>query len=72
MTELIERPEVVGWIIWRDGLKPLWGTDGPQVFTDYDEAQAARRLLDVVSAVTLVRYEELRRRFDPGRGSGHN
>jgi len=71
MTEIIEG-QVVGWIVWRDGLRPLWDTDGPKVFTDYQEALAARRLLDAVSAVTQARYEELTRRFDPGRGSGHN
>jgi len=71
MSEVIEGL-VIGWVVWRDGLKPLWDTDGPKLFTDYQEAQAARRLLDAVSAVTQARLEELQRRFDPGRGSGHN
>ena len=71
MSETIEEldieAQVIGWVVWRDGLKPLWDTDGPKVFTDYQEAQAARRLLDVVSPMTQARYDELRRQFDPGR-----
>jgi len=72
MSEHIEAQEVIGWVVWRDGLRPLWDTDGPKVFTDHDEAQAARRPLDTVAAVTQARYEEMTRWFDPGRGSGHN
>jgi len=71
MSETIEEldieAQVIGWVVWRDGLRPLWDTDGPKVFTDYEEAQAARRLLDAVAAVTQARFEELRRRFDPER-----
>ena len=71
MSETIEEldieAQVIGWVVWRDGLKPLWDTDGPKLFADHDEALAARRLLDVVSPITQARYEELRRRFDPGR-----
>ena len=63
----IEAPAVIGWIIWKDGLKLSWDGTGPKLFTDYQEALAARRLLDVVAAVTQARYEELTRRFDPGR-----
>jgi len=71
MSETIEEldieAQVIGWVVWHDGLRPLWDTDGPKVFTDYQEAQAARRLLDVVSPMTQARYDELRRQFDPGR-----
>ena len=67
MSEVIEGSEFAGWIVWRDGLRPLWDTDGPKLFADHDEALAARRLLDVVSAVTQARLEDLQRRFDPGR-----
>jgi len=63
----IEAQVIIGWIVWRDGLRPVWDTDGPNLFTDYAEAKAARRMLDVVSPVTQERFEELRRRFDPGR-----
>ena len=64
MSEVIEGSEFAGWVVWRDGLRPLWDTDGPKLFADHDEALAARRLLDVVSAVTQARLEELQRRFD--------
>jgi len=57
---------IVGWIVWRDGREPRRNGDGI-LFTDYAEAKAARRMLDVVSPVTQERFEELRRRFDPGR-----
>ena len=60
MTEDIEA--VIGWIVWRDGLRPAWDTSGPKVFTDYREARDARRLLDVVSPITQARYNELARR----------
>jgi len=69
MSEDIEA-QVIGWVVWRDGLRPLWDTTGPKVFTDYGEAKAACRLLDVVSPVTAERFAELTRRFDGGRGSG--
>lgn len=70
-AELIEA-QVIGWIIWCDGLQPLWDTDGPKVFTDFAEAARRRGMLDVVSPITQARYEELARRFDGGRGLGHN
>jgi len=67
MSEVIEglaiEAQVVGWIVWRDGREPRPNGDGI-LFTDYAEALAARRLLDVVSAVTQARLEELQRRFD--------
>jgi len=63
----IEAPEVIGWVVWRDGLRPMWDTTGPKVFTDYQEARDARRLLDVVAPVTPERLAELARRFDGGR-----
>ena len=66
MTEIIEG-QVVGWVVWRDGLRPVWDTDGPKLFNDYQEALAARRLLDVVAPVTAERLAELARQFDPGR-----
>ena len=67
MSEVIEGSEFAGWIVWRDGLRPLWDTDGPKLFTDYAEALAARRLLDVVAPVMAERLAELARQFDPGR-----
>ena len=66
MSEVIGA-QVIGWVVWRDGLRPLWDTDGPKLFNDYQEALAARRLLDVVAPVTAERLAELARQFDPGR-----
>jgi len=59
----IEAPEVVGWVVWRDGREPRRNGDGI-LFTDYAEAVAARQCLDVVAAVTRARLDELRRQFD--------
>ena len=63
MSEVIGGSEFAGWIVWKDGREPRRNGDGI-LFTDYQEALAARRLLDVVSAVTQARLEELQRRFD--------
>jgi len=62
----IEAPEVVGWVVWRDGREPRRNGDGI-LFTDYAEAVAARQCLDTVAALTAERLAELTRRFDPGR-----
>jgi len=62
MTDI--EAQVIGWIVWKDGRRPLWDTDGPRLFTDYAEAVAARQCLDVVAAVTQARLDELRRQFD--------
>ncbi|GEM_PF-1395741 len=59
----IETPNVIGWVVWRDGLRPVWDTDGPKVFASWQEARDARRLLDVVAPVTAERLAELARRF---------
>ena len=61
--------EVIGWIVLRDGLRPLWNADAPRLFADYAEAQGARRAMDTVTAVTQARCEELQRRFDAHCGS---
>ena len=75
MSETIEEldieAQVIGWVVWRDGREPRRNGDGI-LFTDYAEALAARRLLDVVAPVTAARLAELAWPFDPGRGSGHN
>ena len=57
---------IVGWSVWRDGREPRRNGDGI-LFTDHQAAQAARRMLDVVSPVTQERCEELQRRCDAGR-----
>jgi len=63
MTEIIEGSEFVGWVVFRDGREPRLNGDGI-LFADYAEAQAARRLLDVIAPITQARLEELRRQFD--------
>lgn len=63
IIEHIEGSAFAGWIVWRDGLRPVWDTDGPKLFTDYQEARAAAKMLDVVAAVTAERFAELARRF---------
>jgi len=42
MSEDIEAQNVIGWVVWRDGLRPLWDTTGPKLFDDYAEALARR------------------------------
>ena len=59
--EHIEGPApVIGWLIWKDGLEPLWDTDGPLVFTDYTEALAKRGLLDTCEPATAADVERAR------------
>jgi len=63
MTEIIEGSEFVGWVVFRDGREPRLNGDGI-LFTDHDEALAARQCLDTVAALTAERLAELRRQFD--------
>ena len=65
-------PTVIGFLVIVDGLKPKWDGTGPKVFATYQAAQAAADWLDVVSPSTAADVERWRRRFDGGRGSGHN
>ena len=70
MSEIVEGLEhiegpapVIGWLIWKDGLAPLWDTTGPLLFTDYAEAVKRRGMLDTCEPVTLADVERARRRF---------
>jgi len=51
---------VIGWVLWRNG-RLLTDGEGPILFTDHGQAQAERRSMDTVSAVTAERLEELKK-----------
>jgi len=51
---------IAGWLLWRNG-SLLAGEDGPVLFNTYEEAQAERRSMDTISAVTAERLEELKK-----------
>jgi len=51
--------EVIGWIVWWNGLRPLLDAGKVKLFTEHGAAVAARRMLDTVAAVTQERYNEL-------------
>ena len=55
---------VVGWLVIVNGLRAMWDTDGPRLFTGYQEAQRARGWLDTCEPATAADVERWRRQFD--------
>jgi len=56
--------EVVGFVIWLDGLEPLCNAGTPKVFATYGEALAARErhplgLVSTISPITATRLAEI-------------
>ena len=63
MTQPIKSTIIIGWILWKSGLRPKWDTDGPKVFTTRQEAQSARGWMDTISPITATRLAEIKEKF---------
>ena len=54
---------ILGWVLWRNGLRPAWDGDSPKVFTTHQAVQAARGWFDTISPITAARLAEIKEKF---------